>query len=383
MFSVDNFYDFFVADYGHKKTNNFIMTYQPHGSKDLHNLEPHGVKLAEMLSSTGQENFKQFKRIVMHDQEPLFLDYVDTYRKTLDDRKNLLIQNPRQSESLNKLKKSAKNGNLIDFIRRKIKNQAIICHSELNSKDISVLKEHGFIDCYYWWHGMIARDWFRHWEHYQILNPIDKSNCQQRFLLYSRAIDGTRSYRKELLAHCQQQYQSLVRHNWNNDHVDSTYSAKIDIDDAVRSAVHIVAETLFDTEKIHLTEKVFKPMVMSQPFVLFAPPGSLQYLKDYGFKTFDNCWDESYDCETDSVKRMEQLLSLMDHIAGLSQQKFQEIYQRALPIIEHNRKRFFSTAFQEELILEMRTNIAQALLKQNQGHDHCLDNESKANGHNV
>jgi hypothetical protein len=72
--------------------------------------------------------------------------------------------------------------------------------------------------------------------------------------------------------------------------------------------------------------------------------------------------------ETDSVKRMEKLLSLIDYIAGLSQPEFQKIYQQALPIIEHNRKRFFSTAFQEELILEMRTNMELALLKQNQGH---------------
>lgn len=365
MFSVDNFYDFFVSEYGHKKTNNFIMIYQPHGSKDLHNLEPFGVDPSTLTIPVYKST--NFTRIVMHDQEPVFLDYMDTYRKTLSTQKNVLTINNNQKKMLEILTQN-KDLNLFDFIQTLFKESPIICHSELNSEDISTLNKHGFIDCYYWWHGMIARDWFRHWEHYQILNPIDKSDCRQRFLLYSRAVNGTRSYRKELLAHCQQQYQSLVRHNWNNNQVDSTYSAKIDIPDAVNSAIHIVAETLFDTKKVHLTEKVFKPMVMSQAFILFAPPGSLQYLKDYGFKTFDACWDESYDCEVDSVKRMKQLLSLIDHLAGLSLQEFQEIYQRAMPIIEHNRKRFFSTAFQEELLLEMRTNMSQALLKQNQSH---------------
>jgi hypothetical protein len=376
MFSVDNFYDFFVAEYGHKKTNNFIMIYQPHGSKDLHNLEPFGV-------DPGTTDFKStdFTRIVMHDQEPVFLDYVDTYRKTLSTQKNVLTINNNQKKMVEVLTQK-KDLNLFDFIRTLFRESPIICHSEINSKDISTLNEHGVIDCYYWWHGMIARDWFRHWEHHPDLKVQDKSNCQQRFLLYSRAVDGTRTYRKALVDYCQQ-YQNIVRYNWSGNQVDSTYSAKIDIDDAANSAVHIVAETLFDTEKIYLTEKVFKPMVMSQAFILFAPPGSLQYLKDYGFKTFDSCWDESYDCEIDSIKRMKQLLSLIDHLARLPQQEFQEIYQQALPIIEHNRKRFFSTAFQEDLILEMRTNMTQALLKQNQGHEHCLDDESKANGHNV
>jgi hypothetical protein len=365
MFSVDNFYSFFTSEYGHGKTSNLVMIYQPHGSKDLHNLEPFGVNFD--VAQEVQKKLLESKRIIMHDQEPLFLDYVDTYRRTLDVQKNLHVKNDNQNNVLKNLQKHANNSDVFAFMRLMTKDYPIICHSELNSKDIKILNEHGFIDCYYWWHGLVARDWFRHWQHYQELKVQDKSACQQRFLLYSRAIDGTRTYRKTLIDHCQK-YQSIVRYNWSGDHVDSTYSAKIDIPDAVNSAIHIVAETLFDTEKVHLTEKVFKPMVLSQTFILFAPPGSLQYLKNYGFKTFDSCWDESYDCETDSVKRMEKLLSLIDYIAGLSQPEFQKIYQQALPIIEHNRKRFFSTAFQEELILEMRTNMELALLKQNQGH---------------
>ena len=363
MFSVDNFYDFFVAEYGHEKTHNLIMTFQPHGSKDLHNLEPFGI---DSTMSDFDFKYQNFNRIIMHDQEPVCLGYMDTYRKTLSTQKNFVVQNYNQKTLLEALERK-KDFELFDFMQIVMRKHPIICHSELNSNDIKTFNARGFIDCYYWWHGMIARDWFRHWEHYQSLKVLDKSNCQQRFLLYSRAIDGTRTYRKALIDHCQQ-YQNIVRYNWSGNHVDSTYSAKIDIPDAVNSAIHIVAETLFTTEKIHLTEKVFKPMVMSQAFILFAPPGSLQYLKNYGFKTFDSCWDESYDCETDSVKRMTQLFSLIDYLAGLSQQKFQEIYQRAMPIIEHNRKRFFNTAFQEELLLEMRTNMSRALLKQNQSH---------------
>ena len=368
MFSVDNFYDFFVAEYGHEKTNNFIMTFQPHGSKDFHNLEPFGIATATITQDHLEKLLKLFKRIIMHDQEPVSLDYIDTYRKTISAQKNFQILNNRQAEVLERYKKNGLHHDTVfDFMYGKVKDCPIICHSELHSKDIKLLKENGYLDCYYWWHGMIARDWFRHWEHYQDLAVKDKSQCDQRFLLYSRAVDGTRSYRKSLIDHCKK-YQHTVRYNWNDQQVDSSYSAKIDIIDAVNSAVHIVAETLFDTEKIYLTEKVFKPMVMSQAFILFAPPGSLQYLKNYGFKTFDCCWDESYDCETDSVKRMTQLLSLIDQIAGQSQQEFQKMYQKAVPIIEHNRKRFFSTAFQEELLLEMRTNMAEALLKQNQCH---------------
>jgi hypothetical protein len=363
MFSVDNFYDFFTAEYGHEKTSNLVMTYQPHGSKDLHNLEPFVFDLSEEF----QRKLIEFKRIIMHDQEPLFLDYVDTYRKTLQDQKNLHVENHNQNNVLTQLKKHAAQGTVFEFMRRVMKHRPIICHSEKYSQDIETLTQQGFVTCYYWWHGMIARDWFRHWQHYEDLAVRDKSS-QQRFLLYSRAFDGSRAYRKELLQHCEQHHHAVTRYNWAHKQINPDHSAKIDIDDAVNSAVHLVAETLFDTDKIYLTEKVFKPMVMSQPFVLFAAPGSLKYLRDYGFQTFDSCWDESYDCEIDSSKRMSKLLALIDHIANLSLSEFQAVYARAMPIIEHNRKRFFSTAFQDDLLLEMRTNMQQALLEQNQGH---------------
>jgi hypothetical protein len=321
----------------------------------------------------------------MHDQEPIFLDYFDTYRQKIINQKNHVdVANPRQRIKIEKINQYPTEMDNIAVFRRAVAGSGhpIICHSELNSIDIQNLQARGFIGCYYWWHGMFARVWFRHWKHYKDIRPTDKSNCKYRFLLYSRDHTGTREYRKELVDHCRQ-YQRRILYNWDGDHVDSTYSAKISILDAINSAVHIVAETLFDTSKIYLTEKVFKPMAMSQPFILFAPPGSLQYLRNYGFQTFGDCWDESYDQETNAIKRMELLLDLIDHLAGLSESDFQHIYKKSLPIIEHNRQRFFSSEFQDHLISEMTTNITRALLEQDQRHQHSLDDKSSADSDDV
>ena len=367
MFSVNNFYDFVYSNYGPDRTNNFILAFHPHGSKDLHNLE------TLVDNPNNRPNFNTrisaSSRIVMHDQEPLFLDYLNTYRFMLQHRKNLLYSsNQIQLERIEQLSKYSKDLSNIDFFKRAISgnNSPIICHSELNSEDIAILEENNFITCYYWWHGMIARDWFRHWQHYDILMPTNKAANAERFLLYSRAFDGTRVYRQDLVEHCKK-FETQIKYNWNGVQVDSTFSAKIDINDS-GPPIHIVAETLFDTNKIYLTEKVFKPMVMSQAFILFAPPGSLQYLRDYGFKTFDCCWDESYDLEPDSTVRMSKLLQLISNLATMSQELFEDLYQRALPVIRHNRQRFFDMAFQDDLISEMRTNMNTALLKQNQRH---------------
>lgn len=357
MFSVDNFYDVFYANYGWEKTQNFLMVFKPHGSKDLHNLEPFGPLLCD--------NPNSYDRIVMHDQEPLFLDYLDTYRSKLENQKNsLFFANERQKQRAGWINSYFQRFANLETFKRSFEAgmdcHPIVCHSEINSNDIKILQDNGFITCYYWWHGMIARDWFRHWEHYKDLEPSDKSDRNYRFLLYCRDCTGTRTYRLDLLNHCRQ-YQQQILHAWDREQVDSDHSAKISIYDALSSAVHIVAETLFDTEKIYLTEKVFKPMVMSQPFILFGPPGSLEYLRSYGFKTFDDCWDESYDLITDSSLRKAKLLSLIDHLAEMSAEEFQNVYRKALPAIQHNRRRFYETAFQVDLYSEMTTNVESAL----------------------
>lgn len=69
---------------------------------------------------------------------------------------------------------------------------------------------------------------------------------------------------------------------------------------------NIVLETHFDADGsggTFLTEKTFKPIKNGQPFVLVAPPGSLQCLRDLGYKTFDHVLDNSYDLETNNTQR--------------------------------------------------------------------------------
>ena len=38
------------------------------------------------------------------------------------------------------------------------------------------------------------------------------------------------------------------------------------------------------------------------PFVMVSKKGTLKYLRDIGFKTFGDFWDESYDDEEDDNK---------------------------------------------------------------------------------
>jgi hypothetical protein len=153
--------------------------------------------------------------------------------------------------------------------------------------------------------------------------------------------------------------------DWNNArNVTSDFSAKISVEDAQNTAVHIVAETVFNDNKIHITEKTFKPMVMKQPFIIFAGPGTLQYLKNYGFRTFDCVWDESYDLEPDHDIRLGKIIKLIKDLSGKSSNEFQAIIDRCHSIIEYNHKYFFSDIFEDILLDELHTNVRLSIAEQ-------------------
>ena len=65
----------------------------------------------------------------------------------------------------------------------------------------------------------------------------------------------------------------------------------------ITSFCNIITETNPSNTKIHITEKTDKCFSAGQPFILVAGPNYLKTLHEYGFKTFDKWWDESYDSE--------------------------------------------------------------------------------------
>jgi hypothetical protein len=82
------------------------------------------------------------------------------------------------------------------------------------------------------------------------------------------------------------------------------------------SLINIITETYFFNSIIHITEKTYKPIAFMQPFILLGAAGSLQHIKDMGFKTFSEFWDESYDFEKDDKKRFKMITDIIKSIAS-------------------------------------------------------------------
>jgi len=122
---------------------------------------------------------------------------------------------------------------------------------------------------------------------------------------------------------------------------DGTLSANINFKDLVDAFWHVVTETVYFFPKLHLTEKVFKPIIAQRPFILVAAPGNLAYLRSYGFKTFSHWIDESYDHEPDHYVRIEKITQEIARLCAMSQEQLQQMHQEMQEMLEFNYNHFY------------------------------------------
>lgn len=98
----------------------------------------------------------------------------------------------------------------------------------------------------------------------------------------------------------------------------------------------IVCESRYAQPTGNFSEKVLQSMHFMTPFVLAAPPYTLQYLKEFGFESFDKWWDESYDQEENHIRRMQKIENIIDYIDSLSWNQLNSIYEEMFPLLERN-----------------------------------------------
>lgn len=102
---------------------------------------------------------------------------------------------------------------------------------------------------------------------------------------------------------------------------------------------NIVIETHFDADQCHgtfLTEKTFKPIKHGQLFFIAGPAGSLDVLRELGYRVFDNVLDNSYDTAVSSTARWEMLQQAI----AKAQPDLPKLFELARADIEHNQRLF-------------------------------------------
>ena len=110
----------------------------------------------------------------------------------------------------------------------------------------------------------------------------------------------------------------------------------------------IVNETRFAQATGILTEKIMNPMINCKPFIMVGPPGNLEYMRKWGFQTFSEYWDESYDEEECHHKRLAKILDLINWIGDMSIEELQSLYESMLPTLMFNQVHILD--LQEQLL---------------------------------
>ena len=76
------------------------------------------------------------------------------------------------------------------------------------------------------------------------------------------------------------------------------------------SYFNLVLESDVTRDIFFMTEKTVKPLLIGQPFVIYGSQRFLQHVKNLGFSTFSDLWDESYDQEPNYKKRAAMVAEL-------------------------------------------------------------------------
>lgn len=348
------------------------------------------------------------KKIFFYDQEPFIKEISDPYMDIFDWQSKY---------SIDEIINLAKTDSMPHDIRLSPSEIEIFCEdpNRIHKKSVLVTSEYSptvlsyvnanFKNLYYFFHGFAALDWYR--GHYAL--NYNKSIVKQYnydFITFNRIITNDRSYRiyfvsllKEqgLLDHGQVSFnvtdnlfddwqdetadpnsklsddaKKHIEHNLTDtskiviDRPELPGSASADIPRDTAAFWHIVTETVFYYDKLHLTEKIFKPIVSKQPFMLLASPGNLAYLKSYGFKTFDSVLDESYDLIQDNDARIEAVVHQLHWYCNLTLEEKTDIIQQLAPIIDYNFHHFYGE-FRHIITRELLDNTKS--LFQSMGYD--------------
>jgi hypothetical protein len=108
---------------------------------------------------------------------------------------------------------------------------------------------------------------------------------------------------------------------------------------------HIISETSFygpiDNSPF-FSEKTYRPIINLQPFIMIGDFGSLQQLRNLGFKTFSQYIDESYDLEPDYLTRMQLIQKEILKLNALSFKELHNLYYSMTDILIYNRDHFAS-----------------------------------------
>ena len=334
----------------------------------LHWFDPFGsVRFEDLCNVPPVDNDNRAVRYLFIDQEPVHTDQVDQTVK--------------------------------QFVEMFYSGQRHLITSEYDSEYVDhIVNTYNFQAHYYWFHGWAALDWFRGYNRSFLMKPYNERQITHTFTAPNRIVAGERKHRLVMLYHIfklgmtrnhiscpavcpvenitvheaiktlEPEYPD-IREVFSNTCFPKSFvgeanapmrSYQLDLfQECAESLLYLVTETVATGRRNHLTEKTFKPIALKMPFIIVSTQGSLEYLRSYGFRTFDHIWDESYDTITNDHERYAAIAATLRDLNQLPQRCKQGLFRAAEAICEHNYNHFYSGGFEQVLWAELTDMLAE------------------------
>jgi hypothetical protein len=300
------------------------------------------------------------------------------------------------------------NYTLFDYIEQNFQPPFVLVTTERDSETVNkVIARYQWPAIDYFHHIFAASDWYRGYRLFDGIIPVTNRKLTKKFITFNRITGNSRVYRslfvgelinRKLLNFGHISYSAdcpvhgsyhvniknavddnLIVKNYADyiitqlskiplglriDNADMKYIENDSmtlgpIDKLMQSFVYVVTETCFWETKKHLTEKIFKPIVAKQPFLLLGCANNLEYLRSYGFKTFDRWWDESYDTIHDPVQRLRAVVDIIDHLCKLDISTLENMLKEMEDVLNYNHNLFFSTNFVDNAWNELQDKLTE------------------------
>ena len=103
-----------------------------------------------------------------------------------------------------------------------------------------------------------------------------------------------------------------------------------------KSFVYVITETVSEYPYPYFSEKTWRAILCKMPFMIVGSQHSLKQLKEFGFKTFDKWWDESYDNLLTTKERISHIVKNLEILSKLSLNGLTQIKKSMIPVLHHN-----------------------------------------------
>ena len=144
------------------------------------------------------------------------------------------------------------------------------------------------------------------------------------------------------------EFPKFIDGDWSETNAANQYN----VDIYKNSLLSVITETIFLHDVAFITEKIFKPITMGHPLILFASQGTLRCLEDMGFRT-DWCGiDPAYNDIEDNVERFNATQQVLNDWIALPQEEKIARLEKSMDTIQHNfdlirRSDFYADAIRE------------------------------------